>query len=42
MFSNFFPKIMPFVRQHGKYGTANLATDDNAVTAHRLHMLDGT
>jgi len=31
MFSSFIPKIMPFVRQHGKYGLASLATHDNAV-----------
>jgi len=26
MFSNFFPKIVPFTRYVAKYGTASLAT----------------
>ena len=28
MFHRFFPKIMPFMRQVEKYGTATQATDD--------------
>jgi hypothetical protein len=29
MFNNLFPKIVPFVREFGKYGTARQATDDS-------------
>ena len=40
MFNNFFPKILPFMRQRGKKknGTAGEAKDDN--TAHVLCIPD--
>ena len=40
MFNNFFPKILPFMRQRGKKknGTAGEAKDDN--TAHVICIPD--
>jgi hypothetical protein len=36
MFSTFFPKIVPFMRQCGKYGRAGRATDGNIIC--RMHI----
>ena len=38
MFSNIFPKIMPFKRECAKCGTAKQATDGN-IKMHRTDMI---
>jgi hypothetical protein len=36
IFSNFFPKMVPFMRYVEKYGTARQATDDNIIRRMRF------